>query len=461
MAMRPEVLCGGKDKRSPSAAAVPLASSVAPATSSPFADSASAMSAAAPPSAVPAPIPWILHIDMDAFYASVEQLDNPALRGKAVIIGDGARGVVSTASYEARKCGVHSAMPVHQARRLCPHGVFLPGRRERYVQLSRAVMAALRNFSPRVEQASIDEAYLDASGLEKLFGPVETLAVRVKEAVYAATGGLTCSVGLAPVKFLAKIASDMRKPDGLFVVRPEDMQTFLGSLPVGRLPGVGGRMRESLARLRVERVADVLRWPQEFWEARFGKAGSVLHQRARGVDARRVEPFTPPKSESAECTFTEDTKDRAVLLRWLMAHAERVGANLRRHGLSGRTVTLKIKFADFQQITRSRTLPRATDATQSIFDVAAALLRQTPLPRPVRLIGVGVSGFGAHPEQLLLDGIAVKDGAAPEEEARRRRLDSALDDVRRRFGRAAVVRGRLFAEDAPTGKDSGVAEKKR
>ena len=397
---------------------------------------------------------------MDAFYASVEQLDNPELRGRPVIIGEGERSVVATASYEARKFGVHSAMPVHMARRLCPQGVFLAGRRGRYVEMSGIVMGVLRNFSPCVEQASVDEAYLDASGLERLFGTVEALATRIKAAVREATGGLTCSVGAAPVKFLAKIASDVRKPDGFFMVPPDAVAAFLGPLPVGKLPGVGGHMQASLARLRVQCVADVLRWPAEFWEARFGKAGILLHQRARGVDPRPVQPFTPPKSESAECTFAEDTKDKAILHRWLMAHAERVGTSLRRQGLSGRTVTLKIKFADFQQITRSRTLPRATASTQTIFDVAVALLRHTPLPRPVRLIGVGVSGFDAHPEQLTLAGVPMHTtGASPEEEARRRRLDSALDAVRQRFGHAAVVRGRLF-QGAPPEDAAGTTKLK-
>ncbi|MDD6181091.1 MAG: DNA polymerase IV [Desulfovibrionaceae bacterium] len=389
-------------------------------------------------------VPWIIHVDMDAFFASVEQLDDPCLRGRPVIIGEGERGVVSTASYEARAFGVHSAMPVREARRLCPYGVFLPGRKERYAEVSAVVMETLGRFSPRVERASVDEAYLDAAGLERLFGPVEALARRIKRAVHAATGGLTCSAGVAPVKFLAKIASDMRKPDGLFVVRPEEVPGFLASLPVGRLPGVGRRMQERLRLLHVATAGDVLAWPESFWEARFGRAGMLLHQRARGVDPRPVAPVMVPKSESAERTFEQDTTDREVLLRRLLAHAERVGAGLRRQGLRGRTVTLKIRFADFRLITRSHTLPRATSATQTIFDTAAALLRATPLPRPVRLVGVAVSGFDARPEQLLLEGTPAGDGPSPEAEARRRRLDGALDDLRRRFGPAAVVRGRLF-----------------
>ncbi|MDD2967071.1 MAG: DNA polymerase IV [Desulfovibrionaceae bacterium] len=389
--------------------------------------------------------PCIVHIDMDAFYASVEQLDNPSLRGVPVIIGHGARGVVSTCSYEARRFGVHSAMPVAQAHALCPQGVFLAGRRERYVELSAVVMNTLREFSPTVEPASIDEAYLDASGLERLFGPIAAMAQAIKDAVRRNTGGLTCSVGAAPIKFLAKIASDMRKPDGLYIVQPHEVSALLHSLPVGRLPGVGKHMQADLALLRVQCVADVLARPSLFWEQRYGKAGLLLYERAQGIDPRPVLPSVAPKSESAECTFAEDTKDRAVLRHWLYVHAERVGASLRRHGLRGRVITLKIKFDNFQQISRSRTLPQPTAATQSIFDIACALLAELPLERKVRLIGVGLSGFEDRPVQLSLLGCPSPKGLVPPEvEEKRQRLDATLDTLRARFGASAVVRGRLF-----------------
>ena len=307
----------------------------------------------------------ILHLDMDAFFASVEQMDHPEWRGKPVIIGGETRGVVSTASYEARRFGVHSAMPMTTARRLCPQAIFVRGNRRRYVEISGRIMAALQDFSPLVEPASIDEAYLDATGLERLFGPVEQLIPAIKARVREVTGGLTCSVGAAPVKFLAKICSDINKPDGIYILRPDDVDSFLGGLDVRRLPGVGRRMVAELEALGIRRVEQLRRYGPELLEHRFGKWGRELHARARGIDPRPVVPEHEAKSESAETTFARDTRDREFLKTMLLGHAERVGASLRRHGLRGRTVTLKVKFADFRQITRSRTLPEATDSTST------------------------------------------------------------------------------------------------
>lgn len=389
----------------------------------------------------------IVHLDMDAFFASVEQLDDPSLRGRPVIVGGSSeRGVVSTASYEARRFGVHSAMPIVMARKLCPHGVFLPGRRERYAELSRRVMEVLGTFSPLVEQASIDEAYLDITGTERLFGDVNRLVARLKADVRKATGGLSCSVGVAPVKFLAKICSDINKPDGVYILRPEALDAFLCALPVRRLPGVGKRMAAKLGELGIVRVEQLRRMSEESLQAHFGKWGLELHERAFGRDARQVTPVHEAKSESSETTFAHDTCDRRFLERALMAHAERVGASLREQGIKGRTVTLKIKFADFQQITRSQTLPQPISSTQTLFDVGCRLLRAEVLRQPVRLIGLGLSGFDDAPAQLALPGVLRGAGEQdPAEEARRQRLDAALDAVRARFGKAAVQRGRLFA----------------
>lgn len=387
----------------------------------------------------------IVHLDMDAFFASVEQLDHPELRGKPVIIGGGSRGVVSTASYEARVYGVHSAMPMATARKLCPQGIFVRGRMRRYAEISHRIMDALHDFSPLVEPASVDEAYLDASGLERLFGPPEALLPAIKARVAEVTGGLTCSVGAAPVKFLAKICSEVNKPDGIFILRPEDVDAFLLPLAVERLPGVGKRMARELHSLGVSRVEQLRRYSPDFMENRFGKWGRELLRRAQGIDPRSVCPEHVAKSESAETTFAEDTRDRAFLEKMLLIHAERVGASLRRHGWQGRTVTLKIKFADFRQITRSRTLSAPVCATRTIFDIACDLLRQETLPQPVRLIGLGVSGFDAPPpQQALLPGLSAPGGHDPGEEARRLRLDKALDSLRQKFGKQAVQRGRLF-----------------
>ncbi len=386
---------------------------------------------------------WIMHIDMDAFYASIEQLDNPELKGKPVIVGGGDRGVVSAASYEARRFGVRSAVPIFQARRLCPQGVFVPVRMQRYKEVSRRIMEVLSRFSPLVEQASVDEAYLDASGLDAIFGPVRELGQSVKDAVFGECS-LTCSVGLAPVKFLAKIASDMDKPDGLTVLEPQDLPALLAALPVSRIPGVGHKTLELLKNTGVHTCGDVRRYPKEFWQRRLGKAGESLYDRAGGVDPRPVVPFEPPKSESAENTFEVDTLDREVLERWLLRQSERVGASLRRQGLAGRTVTLKAKYADFTQVTRARTLDQPFNGTRLIYETAVALLRELNPKRKLRLIGVGVSHFGGGKEARQLSLFSESEQQDAARSGKDAALDKTLDELRERFGHRAVVRGKLF-----------------
>lgn len=383
---------------------------------------------------------WILHLDMDAFFASVEQMDRPELKGRPVIIGGAERGVVSTASYEARKFGVHSAMPMFRAKKLCPQGVFLRGRMARYQEKSREVMLLLEKFSPLVEQASVDEAYLDATGLERVFGSALDMARQLQAEVYAQSG-LSCSIGLAPVKFLAKIASDMQKPGGLTVISHAEVPAFLERLPVGKIPGVGPQMLKNLELLGIRRAADVQRYPEDFWQARLGKAGGALFDRARGIDPRPVEPYTEAKSESAENTFARDISTVPELSVWLLRQSERVGRSLRARGLFGRTITLKLKYNDFSQKTRSRTLKRPTNLTRTIYETALELLGEARLERPLRLIGVGVSRFERSGRQLSL----LPD---PEEEAagREAALDAALDALRGKFGSRSVIRGKLFAD---------------
>ncbi len=387
-------------------------------------------------------VPWIIHIDMDAFFASVEQLDDESLRGKPVVVGGGERGVVSAASYEARVFGVRSAMPTHMVKKLCPEAIFVRGRMSRYKELSAIVMHTLGQFSPMVEPASIDEAYMDAAGLERLFGPIDQLAQSIKKAVFEATG-LTCSVGAAPIKYLAKIASDINKPNGYYVLYPHDIEGFLEKLPVGKIPGVGKQFIKELQVLGIRTASDVQKFPAEFWQRRFGKGGVMLYARSQGHDSRKVEPIAAPKSESAEKTLSENTWDKQELHRYLLAQAERVGASLRRQNLRGRVVTLKVKYADFTQITRSRTLEQATQSTQNIFDIATDLLDKVKLEQKVRLIGLGVSGFDQRDEQASLLSI-VTDNSDVEKNAK---LDTALDELRGKFGGQAVVRGRLFKDD--------------
>ena len=393
---------------------------------------------------------------MDAFFASVEQLDHPEWRGLPVIVGGEERGVVTAASYEARRFGVHSAMPVGQAKKRCPHGIYARVRMDRYKALSGMVMGVLHEFSPLVEKASIDEAYLDATGMEKLFGPPEAMGRALKDAVYSSTG-LRCSVGFAPVKFLAKIASDLRKPDGLSIIREEEMLSFLANMPVRRIPGVGKKFMAALERIGVETCRDVLRYSEEFWKRQHGKAGEALWQKAQGIDSSVVEPYSDPKSESAENTFAKPTSDKELLKNWLLKQAERVGTNLRKAGIKGRTITVKVKYSDFQQITRSRSFKAPTANTELIFSMACELLDELELRQSVRLIGVGMSNYDKQeyvpePRQLSLFGESEEaeqkrqaDRVATEKE---RKLDEAMDSLREKFGHKAIVRGRLFDFDS-------------
>lgn len=380
----------------------------------------------------------VLHLDMDAFFTSVEQADNPELRGRPVVIGQSLRGVASAASYEARRYGVRSAMPIVQARKLCPHAVFLPGRMSRYREVSALVMEIMRSLCPVVEQASVDEAYADVSGTGRIFGPPENLARRLKAEILAVTG-LTCSVGIAPNKFLAKIASDWDKPDGLTVIQSDDVPAFLRDLPLGKIPGVGSRMQDELQTLGVRSVADVLARPRQYWIDTLGRRGAFLHDRARGVDDSPVVPHTEPQSCSAENTLDKDTLDRTLLERWLLTQAERVGRELRALNKKGLTVTLKIKFHDFTAITRSKTLHQPTDTTAEIYETARRLLAAEKLPRPVRLIGTGVSNFRAVQGMLPL--------AQDARRGRDRLVDQAMDRIRDKYGSRSILRADVASRE--------------
>lgn len=387
-----------------------------------------------------------MHLDMDAFFASVEQLDHPEWRGKPVIVGgSGDRGVVCAASYEARKFGVHSAMPIVQARKLCPHGIYTGNSRERYVELSRKVMHVLYSYSPVIEKASIDEAYIDATGTDHLFGSPVEMAQEMKQKIHDSVG-LTCSIGIAPVKFLAKIASDYNKPNGLYALFEKDVPAFLQELPVRKIPGVGKKFVVKLDELGVSTCGQVLEYSLDFWERRFGKSGIALWERAQGIDPREVETSTEAKSESAENTLHKDTLDKALLKKWLMRHADRVGQNQRKYGLKGRTITLKLKYSDFQSLTRSKTLPDPTNTTDVIYQVAADLLDGIELVRPVRLIGLGLSNYNTTGvEQMnMLDHMTHECTGVVRATEQQQKLDKALDAVRSKFGNKAICRGSLF-----------------
>ncbi|MCF8108841.1 MAG: DNA polymerase IV [Desulfohalobiaceae bacterium] len=375
----------------------------------------------------------IAHLDMDAFFASVEQLDHPELLGRPVIVGGVSdRGVVSAASYEARVFGVHSAMPVRTARQLCPGGVFLKGRMARYKELSENIMTILRDFSPLVEPISIDEAFLDLSGSERLFGPVREVCQTIKHRIRTEQG-LTASIGLAPNKFLAKIASDWDKPDGFTVVLGNQVQDFVRVLPVEKISGVGARTQAMLKAIGVRTAGDMSKFPLEFWERKLGKRGIDLFHKCLGRDDSPVRPVRRRKSCSAENTFQQDLNSVEILKKRLLMQSERVGRDLRRLRCKGKTVTLKIKYTDFQVLTRSCTLDSATSTTRVIFDTACTLLHGIRLQKPVRLTGVSVSNFEKQPVQLPL--------FPNQEHLKQEKLDRIMDEIRDRFGEKSLRRG--------------------
>jgi DNA polymerase-4 len=384
----------------------------------------------------------ILHVDLDAFFASVEQRDNPELRGRPVIVGgpggEYARGVVSAASYEARVFGVHSAMSLREAYRRCPQGVFLPVNGRRYQAASRDVMEVLRRFTPVVEPISIDEAFLDVTGSAALFGDGETIARQIKAAVRDEVG-LTVSVGVARTKLVAKIASDLRKPDGLVVVPPGEEAAFLAPLPISRLWGVGEKTATALAEYAVRTIGDLAALPPDLIVRRFGKHGSSLVGRARGLEADPVHEGDPAKSVGHEHTFDVDTSDPEVIERTLLAMADGVAGRLRSAGVRASTVAVKIRDSRFHTITRQRTLAEPTDLTEPIFRTALELARPEVRGMRVRHLGVTASNLGER-EQLSL---------FPPAEPRRRQAIEAADKVRRRYGERAVTRARLLGAGLP------------
>ncbi len=385
---------------------------------------------------------WIIHVDMDAFFAAVEVLDRPELAGLPLVVGGpGHRGVVCSASYPARAFGVRSAMPVAEARRLCPGAVFLPVRHKRYGEVSRRVFALFAEFTPLVEPLSVDEAFLDVTGCGRLFGPPEEIARQIRERIRAEVG-ITASAGVAQVKLAAKIASDLCKPDGLLVVPAGGVAEFLAPLPMGRLWGVGPAAQKDLARLGVKTIGDIARLDPKWLEQRFGKFGESVSRHARGLDDRAVTPPSAAKSVGREETFDRDVTDLDLAEKHLLYLSGRVARRLRRHGLKGRAVTLKVKYADFTLVTRSATLDRATDDACEIRAAVLSLLPKTQVgARPVRLLGVSVSG-------LLLPGQA-DQGLLFDEEARRRKaaLNLALDRIADRFGEDSVLPGALVEEE--------------
>ena len=384
----------------------------------------------------------ILHVDLDAFFAAVEQRDRPELRGRPVVVGgaggEDARGVVSAASYEARRFGIHSAMSLREAYRRCPDAVFLPVDGRRYQAASRDVMAILRRFTPLVEPISIDEAFLDVTGSAALFGDGPTIARRIKDEVRDEVR-LTASVGVATSKLVAKVASDLRKPDGLVVVPAGDEAAFLAPLPISRLWGVGEKTAAALADYRVRTIGDLAALPPDLVVRRFGKHGASLVDRARGIDPDPVHDGDPAKSVGHEHTFDVDTSDPEVIERTLLAMAEGVSGRLRSAGVRAGTVAVKVRDSSFRTITRQRTLAEPTDLTEPIFRIALELARPEVRGIRVRLLGVTASNLGEREQLALFEST----------EPRRRRVVEAADALRRRYGERAVTRARLLGAGLP------------
>lgn len=378
---------------------------------------------------------------MDAFFASVEVLDRPELRGLPVVVGGSDRGVVCAASYEARKYGIRSALPMAMARKLCPAAIFLPVRMARYQEVSRLILDIFHNFTPLVEPLSLDEAFLDVGASQRLLGPAAEIAGQIRKLVRENLD-LTVSAGVASSKLVAKIASDCNKPDGLTVVEAGREKEFLAPLPIDRLWGVGVTTRKALALMGVRTIGDLARLPLPLLVARFGHGqGEHLHLAAQAVDTREVVPERQTKSIGNEETFADDIRDPRRLEQELLALCVRVGRRARRHGSQGRTVTVKVKYHDFQQVTRSATLPEPIDDDKGLYSIGLDLLAKTEAgTRPVRLLGLSLSGLcpAGRGQPDLFGNHQTRE--------KRRDLCRAMDTISDRYGNGCLVPARLLTE---------------
>jgi DNA polymerase-4 len=382
----------------------------------------------------------ILHVDMDAFFASVEERDNPSLKGKAVVVGTGVRGVVSAANYEARKFGIHAAMPVVRAKRLAPHAIFVPPNMSRYSEVSSHIMEIFRSVTPLVEPLSLDEAFLDVTGAKRLLGDGREIASLIRAKVEASEG-ITCSVGIATTKFIAKLASGRCKPNGMLEIAEDRVLQFLHPLPVNAIWGVGPKTNEELQKLGLRTVADIANTPRQTLIRALGEAaGASLYELSWGRDYRDVEPSEVDKSISAAETFDTDTEDQEIVLRELLRLTEKATFRMREKDFSARTISIKVRFADFKTISRSKTVPLAISATHEVYEVVKALFLGLKLDRArIRLVGVSLDG--------LEDGIdASEQLVLGERENGWRQATAAIDKASARFGQGSVRPARLFDE---------------
>ncbi|NLI91941.1 MAG: DNA polymerase IV [Peptococcaceae bacterium] len=378
----------------------------------------------------------IIHVDMDAFYASIEQRDNPDLRGKPVVVGGrpNSRGVASTCSYEARKYGIRSAMPLTEARRRCPHAVFLPVDMPKYAKVSSQIHRIFQDYTPIIEPISLDEAFLDVTDSTRLFGSAHIIALEIKERIKKELD-LTASVGLAPNKFLAKIASDIQKPDGFVMLTEEEIQDFLDPLPVEKIWGVGPKTAEKLHMLHIKTIRELKALDQVTLRNHFGTAGSQLYYLARGIDNRPVETEREAKSIGRETTFPQDLSDTEVLQTFILDLSADVARKLRKESLKAKTISLKVRFADFRTVSRSKTLDSYTSLDQDIYAQANYLFQELRLSQPVRLIGVSVHNLVPEESQQSLF-----ETANPEKE----KLAKTMDTIKERFGENSITLARLL-----------------
>lgn len=378
----------------------------------------------------------IIHVDMDAFYASVEQRDNPELQGLPVVVGGNpdSRGVVSTCSYEARKYGIRSAMPLAEACRRCPQAIFLPVDIPKYYQVSQEIHKIFKDYTPLIEPISLDEAFLDVTASLRLFGSAPAIAQEIKERIKNELC-LTASVGIAPNKFLAKLASDIQKPDGFVVIQEDQIQAFLDPLPIERIWGVGPKTAEQLHKLRVRTIKELKDLDELTLKNKFGLIGSQLYYLARGIDNRPVEPEREVKSIGREITFPEDLKDEEVLQTYILELVTDVGRKLRKGSFKTKTITLKVRYADFSTVSRSKTLDYYTDLDKDIFREAGNLLQDLHCKQPVRLIGVSVHNLtrGEIQQSLFAD-----------EDEDKAKLAKTVDSIKERFGEKSITLARLL-----------------
>ncbi len=384
-------------------------------------------------------VPTILHVDMDAFFASVAERDNPELKGKAVVIGMGVRAVVSAANYEARKFGIHAAMPIAQARRLAPNAIFLPVDIARYSQVSSHVMEIFESFTPRVEPISLDEAFLDVSGARKLLGSGREIGAAIRAKVQSQEG-ITCSVGIAPSKFIAKLASQHCKPDGMLEIKADRILEFLHPLPIEAMWGVGPKTAEILSRLGLKTIEEIANLPRSTLIRALGQAsGESLYELAWGRDYRDVRPSQPEKSISAAETFPQDLDSPEEILKEFLRLTERATTRLRERGLFAKTISIKVRFADFTTINRSKTLPLAIDGTHQCYEVVKGLYRALQIDRArLRLVGVSLENLVDESAHQMLLGERVRGW---------REAEGAIDRAKERFGSDSVRPARLITPD--------------